>query len=77
MFNFTANNLILVSKSRHQKCIVLTMKDRNTNRCYKIHDFSKTADFDHYIPYCISGKVNSADKIYLVLESFKEDKKNA
>jgi ABC-type multidrug transport system fused ATPase/permease subunit len=52
------------------------MKDRNTNRLYKIYDFTKTACFEPLKPYCISGKVNSADKIYLVLEKVKEDKKN-
>ncbi|HOJ10360.1 MAG TPA: hypothetical protein PK733_07180 [Clostridiales bacterium] len=46
MFNFSANNLIFVSKSQYDKCNILIMK------------------------------VNSADKIYLVLEMIKEDKKN-
>lgn len=52
------------------------LKDRNTNRCYKIYDFSKSADFEIDKHYCIFGKVNSADKLYLVLDSVKEDKKN-
>lgn len=77
MFNFSANNLILVSKRQYDKCDVFLLKDRATNRCYKIYDFLKTASFDPGKPYCIFGKVNSSDKIYLVLDSFKEDKKNA
>jgi hypothetical protein len=52
------------------------MKDRHTNRCYKIYDFTKTFCFEPLKPYCIFGKVNSSDKIYLVLENAKEDKKN-
>jgi hypothetical protein len=76
MFNFSANNLIFISKSQYEKCNILIMKDRNTNRLYKIYDFTKTACFEPLKPYCISGKVNSADKIYLVLEKVKEDKKN-
>ena len=52
------------------------MKDRNTNRCYKVYDFMKSAVLEPHKLYCISGKVNSADKIYLVLEMIKEDKKN-
>lgn len=77
MFNFNANNLIFVSKSQHDKCNILILKDRDTNRCYKIYDFLKTAVFETGKPYCISGKVNSADKLYLVLDRIKKDKKNA
>jgi hypothetical protein len=77
MFNFSANNLIFVSKSQHDKCNIFIMKDRNTNRCYKVYDFLKFAIFETGKPYFISGKVNSADKLYLVLDTVKEDKKNA
>lgn len=52
------------------------MKDRSTNRYYKIYDFMKSPILEPSKLYCISGKVNSADKIYLVLEMIKEDKKN-
>jgi hypothetical protein len=37
----------------------------------------KTASFDLGKLYCIFGKINSSDKLYLVLDGFKEDKKNA
>jgi hypothetical protein len=77
MFNFSANNLIFVSKSQHEKCNILILKDRDTNRCYKIYDFLKSAVFEIGKPYCISGKVNSAEKLYLVLDGVKEDKKNS
>lgn len=75
MFNFSANNLIFVSKSQYDKCNVFILKDRTTTRCYKIYDFFKTASFDLGKPYCISGRVNSSDKLYLVLDGVKEDKK--
>jgi hypothetical protein len=77
MFNFSANNLIFVSKKQHDKCNVFILKDRTTARYYKIYDFLKTASFDSGKPYCIFGKVNSADKLYLVLDGVKEDTKNA
>ena len=75
MFNFSANNLILVSKSQHDKCNIFILKDRDTNRCYKVYDFSKSAIFATGKIYCISGKVNSADKLYLVLDGVKDVKK--
>ncbi len=77
MFNFNANNLIFVSKSQHDKCNIFILKDRDTKRCYKVYDFLKSVILETGIPYCISGKVNSADKLYLVLDIVKEDKKNA
>lgn len=76
MFNFSANNLFLITVFDYKKFNILIMKDRCTNRCYKIYDFTKTATPEMSKPYCISGKVNSADKIYLVLENIKDDKKN-
>lgn len=77
MFNFSANNLVLISQKHYDKSHVFVLKDRTTNRCYKIYDFSKTASFDPSKIYCISGKVNSSDKLYLVLDGLKEDKKNS
>jgi len=76
MFNFSANNLTFISKSQYKKFNMFILKDRDTNRCYRIYDFMKSSVFDYSKPYCISGKVNSADKLYLVLEAIKEDKKN-
>lgn len=76
MFNYSANNLILLSSNLSEKYNFFILKDRDTNRCYKIFDFFKKASFEPNKAYCISGKVNSADRIYLVLESVKEDKKH-
>ena len=77
MFNFSANNMIFVSKKKYDKCNVFILKDRTTSRCYKIYDFLKTASFDSGKPYCIFGSVNSTNKLYLVLNGVKDDKKNA
>lgn len=77
MFNFSANNLTLISKKQYDKCNVFIFKDKTTKRYYKIYDFLKTASFDPGKVYCVFGKVNSSDKLYLVLDEFKEDKKNA
>ena len=76
MFNFSANNLILVSKKQYDKYRVFILKDRTTKRCYKIHDFMGTVTFNPDKAYCVFGKVNSSDKLYLVLEKVKEDRKN-
>ena len=51
------------------------LRDEDTKRCYKVYDYSKTFSFQPDKIYCVSGKINSADKLYLILENVKEDKK--
>ena len=77
MFNFSANNLTLLSRTETSKCLVFMMKDRYTNRVYRLYDFSKAQQIDPNRIYCVSGKVNSADKLYLVIELVKIDSKHS
>jgi hypothetical protein len=77
MFNFSANHLVLLSRTECRRCVVFVMKDDSTRRVYRLYDFTKSRTITpgHY--YCVSGKVNSADKLYLVIESVKADTKHA
>ncbi|HEY1468029.1 MAG TPA: hypothetical protein VGF61_03215 [Candidatus Acidoferrum sp.] len=52
------------------------MKDDSTRRVYRLHDFRKTQIITPHQYWCVSGKVNSADKLYLVIESVKPDQKH-
>ena len=74
MFNFSSKNLIWISTKEFEKCNTHIMKDVDTNRCYKIYDYLKKMIFETGKKYCVSGKVNSADKLYLIAESYKEVK---
>ena len=77
MFNFSANHLFLLSRKEYRSCAVLLLLDRDTQRVYRLHDFTKA---HHLVPgqaYCVAGKVNSADKFYLVIESVRPDTKHA
>ena len=76
MFNFSANNLALLSRMECRSCNVFVMKDRHTKRVYRLYDFTKSQEIDLDQVYCIFGKVNSADKLYLVMESVRIDMKN-
>jgi len=76
MFNFSANHLALISRTEYRSCAVLLMRDDSTHRVYRLHDFTKTQQISPRGYYCISGKVNSADKLYLVIESVKPDTKH-
>jgi len=76
MFNFSANHLLLLSRTECRTCVVFLMQDHSTRRVYRLYDFTKSQPITpgHY--YCVSGKVNSADQLYLVIESVKMDTKH-
>ena len=40
-------------------------------------DFTKSLALEANVFYCVAGKVNSADKLYLVIELVKRDTKHA
>ena len=62
MFNFSANHLILLSRTECRRCVVFVMKDDSTRRVYRLYDFTKSHIITPNQYYCVSGKVNSADK---------------
>jgi hypothetical protein len=74
MFNFSANRLKVINSKEFEKARVSILLDEDTNRCYKVYDYQKAFSFEATKHYCISGKINSVDKMYLILESVKEDK---
>jgi hypothetical protein len=76
MFNFSANRLVLLSRTEYQRCFVFVMKDDSTRRVYRLYDFTKSRIITAGKYYCVSGKVNSADKLYLVIESVRPDHKH-
>jgi hypothetical protein len=77
MFNFSANHLLLLSRTEYRSCAVFLLRDDSTRRVYRLHDFSKSQILTPGQYYCVSGKVNSADKLYLVIESVKPDTKHS
>ena len=77
MFNFSANHLSLLTRIECRKCVVFVMRDHSTNRAYRLYDFTKSQPITAGQYYCVSGKVNSADRLYLVIESVKPDSKHS
>jgi hypothetical protein len=76
MFNFSANHLLLISRMEYPSYAVLLMRDRDTQRVYRLYDFSKAQLIRPAVAYCVAGKVNSADKLYLVIETVRLDTKS-
>lgn len=76
MFNFSANHLLLLSRMEYRSCVVFVMRDDLTRRVYRLYDFTKSQIITPDQYYCVFGKVNSADKLFLVIESVKPDIKH-
>ena len=76
MFNFSANHLLLLSRTEYPSYAVFLLQDLDTQRVYRLYDFSKACIIQPDVAYCIAGKVNSADKLYLVIESVRPDSKH-
>ena len=51
------------------------MRDRDTQRVYPLNNFSKAQLIRPGVAYCVVGKVNAADELYLVIESVRLDTK--
>lgn len=76
MFNFSANHLFLISRTEYASCAVLVMLDHDTRRVYRLFDFTKRLRLSPDRAYCVAGKVNSVNTLYLVVESVKLDTKH-
>jgi DNA replication protein DnaC len=76
MFNFSANHLFLLSRTECRSCAVFLFEDHDTKRVYRLYDFTKALLIQPTVAYCVAGKVNSADKLYLVIESVRLDTKH-
>ena len=77
MFNFSANHLALLSRTEYPSYAVFLLRDLDTQRVYRLHDFSKAQLIQPDVAYCVAGKVNSADKLYLVIESVRPDTRHS
>jgi hypothetical protein len=77
MFNYSANNLFLLTRTEYPKYAVFLLQDRDTQRVYRLYDFTKAQLIQPNVAYCVAGKVNSADRLYLVIDSVRPDTKHA
>ena len=66
MFNFSANHMVMINCKELDRYNIFIMKDLDTNRVYLLYDFRKKHVFKNGKIYCVSGKVNSADKLVCV-----------
>jgi hypothetical protein len=54
MFNFSANHLLLLSRTEYRTCVVFLMQDDSTRRVYRLYDFTKSQQITPGQYYCVS-----------------------
>jgi hypothetical protein len=68
--------LVQFSRTEYRTFAVCLIPDRDIQRVYRLYDFNKAQLIPPDMAYCIAGKVNSAGKLYLVIESVRLDTKH-
>ena len=69
--------MFLLSRTESPSYAVFLLQDRDTQHVYQLYDLSKAQLIWPGVAYCVAGKVNSADKLYFVIESVRLDTKHA
>ena len=69
--------MVEFSRTEYRTCAVFLMQDGDTQRVYRLYDFTKALLIPPYMAHCIAGKVNCAGRLYLVIESVRPDTKHA
>jgi hypothetical protein len=57
-----SRHVLLISRTECLFYAVLLTRDRDTQRVYRLYDFSKAQLIRPGVAYCVPGKVNSAEK---------------
>jgi len=65
--------LVEFSRTECRTCAAFLMQDRDTQRVYRLYDFTKAQLIPPDQAYGIAGKVNSSDELHLVIESVLPD----
>ena len=69
--------MVQFSRTEYRTCAVFLMQDRDTQRVYRLYDFTTAQLIPPDQAYPIAGKVNIVDGLNLVIESVRPDTKHA
>ena len=69
MFTFSSTEI--------PSCQVFPVPDLNAQHVYWLCDLYEAPLIQPNVAYCVAGKVNSADKLYLVIESVRPDTRHS
>ena len=69
--------MLTFSRTEYPMCAVILLRNLDTQRVHGSTTFSKTQLIQPNVAYSVAGKVNSADKLYLVIESVRPDTRHS
>jgi hypothetical protein len=75
-YDFRQRQMLTFSRTEYPMCAVILLRDLDTDRVYRLHDITKALLIRPNVAYCVAGRVTSADKLYLVIESVRPDTKH-
>ena len=76
-YDLRQRQMLTLSRTEYRMCPMILLRDLDTQRVYRLYDFTKALLLRPGVAYSVAGKVNSADKLYLVLESVRLDTKHS
>jgi len=68
--------MLMFPRTEYQKCAVLLVRDLETQRICRLHDFTKAQLIRPRAAYCVAGNVCGPDKLYVGIESVRPDAKH-
>jgi hypothetical protein len=68
--------MLTLTQTEYPLCAVFLLQDLDTQRVHRLRDFTKAQLIRPGVAYCVADKVNSADKLYLVIQSVQPDTKH-
>ncbi|SPE30536.1 conserved hypothetical protein [Candidatus Sulfopaludibacter sp. SbA3] len=69
--------MVKLSRTEYRTCAVFLMQDRDTQRVYRLYDFTTAQLIPPDQAYLNAGKVSSVDGLHLAIESVWPDTKHA
>ena len=68
--------MLTFSRTECPKCAVFLVRDLDTQAVYRFYAFTKAQLIRPAVAYCVSGKINRTDKLYLVIDPARPDTKH-
>ena len=65
--------MLTFSQTEYPMCAVILLRDLDTQRVCRLDNLTNAQLIRLNVAYLIAGKVNSANKLYLVIESVRPD----
>jgi hypothetical protein len=69
--------MLTLPLTEYPSCAVFPLQDLDTQRVYRLHDFSKAQLVRPDVAHWIAGRVDKADKPSLVIESVRPDTRHS